>query len=237
MSARPPGAVLLLHGAGAGGWEWTVWSRVLSARGWTVSAPDLQPASAGLAATRFADYLAQAHAAGAALPRPLAVAGASLGGLLALATCAALQPQALLLVNPLPPAPLHARLPRRRARGMVVPWGRDASLAGTRRALPDADDAACLFAFRRWRDESQAVLDQAFDGVEVERPHCAVRVLASVDDASVPPALSAELARWLSAGCERLPGTSHVGALLGRGAARIAADAERWLRASVQRQP
>ncbi|HEY4556436.1 MAG TPA: hypothetical protein VIG68_08390, partial [Lysobacter sp.] len=60
---RPPINLLLVHGAGGGGWEWAIWQRVFDARGWTSAAPDLQPAAAGLAATGLDDYLAQVRAA------------------------------------------------------------------------------------------------------------------------------------------------------------------------------
>ena len=36
-------AVVLVHGAGGGGWEWDAWARVFAAGDWRVFAPDLQP--------------------------------------------------------------------------------------------------------------------------------------------------------------------------------------------------
>ena len=126
-------AALLVHGAGGGGWEWNVWRGVFEAAGIAVAAPDLQPVAAGLAATGFDDYLQQARDALRALPRPRVAVGASLGGLLALGIADAAD--ALVLVNPLPPAPWHASLPSRPWPD-VVPWRRHARLEGTRRALP-----------------------------------------------------------------------------------------------------
>ena len=87
-----------VHGAGGGGWEWTIWARVLAARGWRVVAPDLLPAADGLAATALADYRAQVLAwCAQASPSPLLV-GASLGGLLALSIAAQANARALVLV-------------------------------------------------------------------------------------------------------------------------------------------
>ena len=77
-------AVLLVHGAGGGGWEWNVWRGVWEAAGFRVAAPDLVPVRGDVAATRLQDYQAQVSAALAALPRPRVLVGASLGGLLAL---------------------------------------------------------------------------------------------------------------------------------------------------------
>src|SRR5690606_37799591 len=142
---------LMVHGGGGGGWEWSIWRGVFEARGVRVCAPDLQPSPLGLAATGLDFYLAQVRQALRRLPRPCALVGASHGGLLAL-ECAG-EPEALVVVTPLPPAPGHAQRPRREWPD-VTPWQRDARLTGTRRALPDADEATALFASRHWRDES-----------------------------------------------------------------------------------
>ena len=228
-----PWLTLCVHGAGGGGWEWGAWTRVFAARGFTTQAPDLEPVAAGLAATRFVDYREQlllhwrdSTRAGT----PGALIGASLGGLLALSAAAELGVAALVLVNPLPPAGVVARLPGE-AREAVVPWGRQRSLAATRRALPDADDATILHAFRRWRDESGAVLNEARAGIVVEPPRCPVLVLSSEHDDDVPPLASRALAVRLGADFESLRGISHVGPLLGTRAAAIANRVADWLAA------
>ena len=222
--------VLMIHGAGGGGWEWNVWRGVFEAADFAVAAPDLMPADGGIAATRFEDYAAQvARVAG----EGDVLVGASLGGLLALACAPALRPAALVLVNALPPAPWHSMLPAREAYPALIPWGSDASLAGTRKAMPDADDAACLYAFRRWRDESGAVMNAARGGVVVERPACPVLVFASELDVDVPAAASAALADAYGASLIRVLGASHVGPLLGRSAATSATQAIAWLRSTI----
>jgi pimeloyl-ACP methyl ester carboxylesterase len=225
--SEAPRAAVFVHGAGGGGWEWGVWARVFAAHGFEVIAPDLMAGPQGLAATTLEDYSAQVRGwlGGARRGRseiPVCLVGASLGGLLALANADAAD--ALVLVNPLPPAGLPAAEPI----PDVVPWGRDASLAGTRRALPDSDDLAALHAFRRWRDESGQVLRQARAGLGLPAPACPVLVMASSADEDVPPETSAALAKSLGASLQRLPG-SHVGPLLGRQAAEAAALAVEWL--------
>jgi pimeloyl-ACP methyl ester carboxylesterase len=222
---RPPRA-LMLHGAGGGGWEWSVWARVFAAAGWRVQAPDLQPARGGLAHTRWDDYLGQVRAW--CVPAPDVLVGASLGGLLALAAEAA--PRALVLVNPLPPRGLIDG----RRYAAVVPWGTRRSLDSTCRALPDADDPTRLYAFRRWRDESGAVLTRATAGLEVAPPDCPVLVLASSADTDVPVEASRALARELGASYLEYAGASHVGPLLGRDAAAIANQVTAWLRRQAQ---
>ncbi len=219
-------AAVFVHGAGGGGWEWGVWARVFAAHGFDVIAPDLVAGPEGLAATTLQDYAGQVETwlAEARRRQPdafVALVGASLGGLLALMRAEAAD--ALVLVNPMPPDGLPS--PPRPA---VVPWGRRASLASTRRAMPDADDIAALFAFRRWRDESGRVLDQAAAGVTVGPPRGPVLVLGSDEDEDVPPARSEALARQLGARWLRWPG-SHVGPLLGRRAAEAAEQAVEWL--------
>lgn len=221
-------SALLIHGAGGGGWEWNLWRDILIAQGLQIDAPDLQPAPTGLQATVFDDYLTQVRNALRALPRPRALVGASLGGLLA--AVAADAADALVLVNPLPPAPWHGGLPQR-TWADLVPWHRDARLASTRRALPDADDAAALYAFRRWRDESGAVLRAAQTGIAVAKPRCPVLCIVSERDEDVPAATTLALAAAWQTDLIRLPSATHVAPLLGRDATAVARQAATWLSA------
>jgi predicted alpha/beta hydrolase family esterase len=225
MAATEVACVVFVHGAGGGGWEWNVWRRVFAAHGIAGVAPDLQP-SGDLATTAFADYAAQVRAALVDLPRPRALVGASLGGLLALACADAAD--ALVLVNPIPP--------RRWTGGLVardwparVPWQVNARLDSTRRALPDADDATALFAMRHWRDESGAVLREAYAGIDLPRPACRLLCVASAQDDEVPPRLTIEMAQAWDASLFRTDSPSHVGPLLGRDAAGVAAQVAGWL--------
>lgn len=215
---------VFVHGAGGGGWEWNVWRGVFAAHGIDAVAPDLQPAPDGVAATTFDDYAMQVRSALAALPRPRTLVGASLGGLLALA-CAD-DADALVLVNPIPPAQWA------RDWGDVVPWRTNARLASTRRALPDVDDATALYAMRRWRDESGAVLRQAHAGVDLPRPACPVLCIVSAQDDDVPPELPVAMAQAWGASLLRTASPSHVGPLLGRDAAQVAGQAAQWLSSS-----
>lgn len=218
-----PGTVVCVHGAGGGGWEWGVWARVFAARGYAVIAPDLQPAAGGLAATRYADYLDQVVQWCRGVGAPSILVGASLGGALALAAADVVGAQALILVNPLVP-----RSPRPRPRPAIIGWGSQRSLGSTRRAMSDADDAASLHAFRRWRDESGAVLDEA-EAAAAKAASCAALVLASDRDENVPLPLSRALAIRIDADFERIAGAGHLGPLLGRVAASVAERAADWL--------
>lgn len=214
--------VLLIHGGGGGAWEWAIWQRVLEANGVAVAAPDLQPAPGGLAETGLADYLDQLLA----LPGSWdGLAGASLGGRLALELAARQPVPQLLLINPLlvvEPAP---RQPS------VIGWADLPQRASTRRALPDADPGALAIAHAGWRDESaRAIAEAGSWPIPALPPSTRVSLLLSREDREVPPGAAAAWAarhrhdlRWTDA--------SHAGPLLGRHAARFAEDWVRSLRA------
>jgi pimeloyl-ACP methyl ester carboxylesterase len=219
-------AALAIHGAGGGGWEWALWQRVWRAHGSILQAPDLMPAEGGLAQTRLAHYLAQMRNVATTLRRPVLI-GASLGGLIALAIAADVEVSALILVDPLPPRGIEPRPAVRALPQDIVPWGSRRRFASTQRALFDADEGACLYAFRRWRDESAAVVHEAAAGIEVVAPRCPVLVIACEGDEAVPTAASLALAQRLGAEFWRCD-CSHVGPLLGRSAAVVAARALAW---------
>ena len=254
---------LLLHGAGAWGGQWTIWRRVLEAEGWQVDTPDLQPAASGIAATTLADYRAQVRAYASTQPDAFLLIGASLGGLLAVACAhealrdgddaastargAMPRPGALVLVNPLPPAPFAAALPADASDApadagdspstaayapRIRPWHSQARFDSTRRALSTSSFADQQIAFRHWRDESAMALREARAGLalpSLERVLAALPtlVIASDDDADVPTALSARFAASTGASLLRVPGT-HVDPVMGASAAAAARAALAW---------
>lgn len=219
--------VLFLHGAGGGAWEWNIWIRVFRAHRFHCHAPDFLPSASGLTKTSLEDYSLQVQQHLLAMASPKIIVGASLGGLLALMNSEFAD--ALVLINPMLPAPWHAQMPPRENYPDLVPWQLNASLPGTRRALFDSDEITCLYAFRHWRNESGAVMNEAMQGVEIARPECPLLVMASVQDVDIPFAVSRNLAENLNAGFIDLPQTSHVGPLLGKTAAQCALRAVGYL--------
>jgi pimeloyl-ACP methyl ester carboxylesterase len=217
----------MVHGAGGGGWEWSRWRAVFEAQGWQVDAPDLQACTAGLEATGLADYLDQLQAHCAKAP-PSALVGASLGGLLCLSLAESQPGVPLLLVNPLPPLPEAAALPERPRYPARVPWSSAARYAATHEAMAEAACSARLFAFRRWRDESGRVLNDARRGWTVAVPASPCLLIASQHDGDTPIELSAALALRLRASLLRLPG-GHLAPLLGDLAHQAAGHAVAWL--------
>lgn len=219
--------VLFLHGAGGGGWEWNVWTRVFQAHGFEVHAADLLPLPSGLANTLLDDYRQQVHQHLLKKSSPKIMIGASLGGLLALMN--AEHADAMVLINPIPPSPFHLQLPAPEKYPEIIPWKASASLQGTRRSLFDADEMTCLYAFRHWRDESGAVMNAAMAGIKIVQPACPVLVVASEQDKDIAFATSKLLAENLNASFINLPATSHVGPLLGKTAAHCALKAVAFL--------
>ncbi len=70
---------------------------------------------------------------------------------------------------------------------------------------------------------------EAHAGVEVALPPIPALCIASAGDDDVPAAATEAVAAWLQAYLWRLAQGSHVGPLLGRGAADVAARAAAWL--------
>lgn len=218
---------LAWHGAGAGGWEFALWQAVFQAADWQFEAPDLSASEQGLEQTQFSDYAAQVETALTTLA-PGLLLGASLGGLLAL--CAARRSAtdcALVLINPLPPAPFHSLLPARSWPARVL-WQHRHALRATQRALGDASPATAWIANQNWRDESGAVLHAAYQGIALPAPPRRVLMLISEQDTDVPPAVSEQVAAWCGADKIRLPGQTHVGPLLGKRASAIAEQVLAW---------
>ena len=219
-------SALLVHGAGGGAWEWNRWRSVLQAHAIAAQAVELQPTAQGLAATTLQDYAMQVQLALQGLPRPRVLVGASLGGLLA--AMSAGEADAMVLVNPLPPAPWHRQLAQR-SWDRVIPWSSNARLHSTREAMRDADDASALWAFRHWRDESGEALSRAQAGIEVAKPNCPALFVVSSEDEDIPRELILEWAHAWRADRLETRASSHVGPLLGRQAQAIALQAVAWL--------
>lgn len=219
--------VVLVHGAGGGGWQWRAWAPALARAGLAVLAPDLRHGRAGPAATTLDDYQAQVDAWTAGAGPGAVLVGASLGGLLALRAAARHRAAALVLVNAVPPAGVRP-WPAFRERPALVAWSA-APLQASRRALPGLPLAHVRAIHRRWRDESGQVLAQAAAGVACAAPACPVLVLAGAGDTEIPPATSRGLAAALAGACLVLPGEDHLSPLLGPRAATVAALATAWI--------
>lgn len=222
--AKP--TVVMVHGAGGGGWEYVVWKRAFEAAGYPVVARDLVPARGGLARTTFEDYVGQVLSW---IPRRrFVLVGASMGGALALRAAEGRSPVAVVLVNSVAPAGVGKRQPFEPSLA-VIRWAHG-PLKDTLEAMPDSDETMVQFAWPRWRDESGSVMDALRRGVACRRPPCPSLVVIGEADGDVPPSNSRALASWAGAAVHSYRGMSHVGPLMSRRAGEVAGAVVEWLR-------
>lgn len=224
MSEHRP-TVVMIHGAGGGGWEYDHWQPHFQEAGFPVVANDLQPTSAGLAQTSFRDYVAQVQAW---LPadEPLLLVGASMGGILALKVAELVAPLGLVLVNSVLPAGVEPSRARKE-HPSIVRWA-NGPLADTQTALFDSDEATIHWAWPRWRDEAGAVLNTIAAGIPVARPSCPTLVVLGEKDSDIPHQSGLALAAWARADVHLYHGMSHVGPLLSRRAGEVARAVVGW---------
>lgn len=100
----PIGSLLLAHGAGSGPWVF---------RSWPKAFPDVEVVAVDLTAgldmetASMENYVAAVLRAAGRMPRPLALCGWSMGGLVALMAAASVEPDALVLLEPSPPSEIQ----------------------------------------------------------------------------------------------------------------------------------
>lgn len=223
--------VILIHGAGGGGWEWDLWKPVFERGGWRFVAKDLMPAKAGLAKTTVKDYVLQIDSWIPGDSNPVAFVGASMGGLLAMQAAYRMnktrKPAGLVLVNSVPPRGIRQTGPVRRSPG-IVRWA-NGPRKETEEAMPDSDPAMIDLAWKRWRDESGVVMNSLREGVEVPSFTCPSLVVIGGEDKDIAPSVSRSIAARFKADVHEYAGMSHVGPLLGRRAAEVAEATLDWL--------
>lgn len=103
------GTLVFVHGAGSGPWIFEPWRRCFE--GWRLELVDLQ-AGLDVAEASMADYAAVIERATTGVPRPLALIGWSLGGLVVLMAADATRPDLVVLLEPSPPAEVQGFDPR-----------------------------------------------------------------------------------------------------------------------------
>ncbi len=224
---------ILIHGAGGGGWEYDSWKPVLERRGIGVVAKNLMSAPGGLEKTSLADYVAQVAAW---VPRnePVVLVGASMGGILALKVAETVRVSAIVLVNSVPPAGVKSARTPTETFPLIIRWA-NAPIAETRAAMPDSDEATIQKAWRGWRDESGAVMNELYARVPVRKPTCPVLMVIGGADTDISPETSRNGAVWANADVFEYAGMSHVGPLLGKRGAEVAATVASWIEARTAR--
>lgn len=220
--------VILVHGAGGGGWEWDRWRPVFEQAGYCVIAKDLMPAKGGLAATRLADYVDQVVAWNPKGARPVLV-GASMGGPIVLEAALRLNARAIVLVNSVPPQGTG-----RTNSPPVVRWA-NGPLQETIDAMPDSDPATQRWAWKQWRDESGGVMNELGLGRPTAKPEVPVLFVLGAKDADIKLSVGRRWAKEWGAEVREYKGMSHVGPLLGTRATEVARDVLDWLGRAARR--
>jgi alpha-beta hydrolase superfamily lysophospholipase len=154
LAFAPRATVVMIHGAGGGGWEYDLWKPVFERSGYGVIARDLQPAHGSLAKTRFQDYVDQV-VSWSPKSGSVVLIGASMGGPIALKAAEKIHPVAIVLVNGVPPKGVSS-LPPAPAFPQIVKWA-NGPLKDTEVSMPDSDRETIIWAWKKWRNESGAV--------------------------------------------------------------------------------
>ena len=224
--------MVCVHGAGGGGWEYDLWKPMAKSEGIAaLVAPDLEPAPGGLAETTFDDYAKQVRVWAAGVSggaRPILV-GASMGGVLTLHAAQAVRPAAIILINSVPPQGVQTKPRPPAGYPAVVKWA-NGPYQETAGAMPDSDEKTRRWAWKKWRDESGAVMNALSRGVSVPKPACPVLCILGTGDTDVSHETGLALAKWASADVHLYRDMSHVGPLMSRRASSVCRAACGWLR-------
>jgi len=237
--------VILVHGAGGGGWEWDLWVDVwvdavteagLSDQLELVALTLVSPEGKTLETTTLSDYTSQVVAAAGkeTCSKKLILVGASMGGTL-IAKAAEQLPRVDGLVYVCTTTPSLGEVATREEAppkyGPVVKWA-GGPLQDTIDAVPDASPEVQRWAAALWRDESGAVLNE-IDGGRVTCNAERLRSIPSLvvipmNDTSIPPERQQAFATAIGAERVLMEGTSHCGPLLGIDAKKTALDVFKW---------
>lgn len=200
-------SLLLVHGAGNGPWVFDSWNE--SFPGVTITAVDLQ-AGLDVARASMSDYRRTLVAVAAELPRPLALCGWSMGGLVALMSAAEIDPARIVVLEASPPAEIQGGDER------IVP----------RVGVFDPEEVYGPFPQEMAkRPESQLARDERKRGLSVPSLPCPALV---VSGASFPDDRGTQSARLYGAEHLRFPGLDHWALVLDP---EVRSAVAAWLRA------
>lgn len=228
------GTLVLIHGAGGGGWEYDLWKPILEKQGWNVVAKDLMPVPGGLKKTVFMDYVEQVRS-WAPKSGKFVLAGASMGGILALKAAETVSPAAVVLINSTVPAGVGPARASKPDSPSIVRWA-NGPLQETRDSMPDSDEKTILWAWKRWRDESGTVINTIRKGVPAQKPACPTLVILGEKDTDIPYTTGLELAKWAGADVQLYQGMSHVGPLMSTRAVEVAEAMRSWVEWRLSRR-
>src|SRR5690606_19343093 len=134
----------------------------------------------------------------------------------------------IVLVNSTLPKGVGERM-RGPAAPPIVRWA-NGPREETEVAMPDSSEEMIDFAWKRWRDESGAVMNEIRAGIEAQKPKTPVLVVLGQKDTDIPYTSGLSLAAWAGADLHLYAGMSHVGPLMSTRAAEVAGDVLLWLK-------
>lgn len=213
MAHLPP--ILLIHGAGGGSWEWSVWLPELKLFNSNTYAVELQSHKKGLRHTELDHYLDQVinfcrenH-----LEKPVII-GSHMGAVLAIKCQAYVPASALILIDPLIPSGFlnrkgDAHFPE------IVSFP-------TRSREGETSVPA--------RMESGRVYQQLHQLSQFPKPTGPCLIVLAENDEDTPAEAGNELAEWLGADVASYAGMDHIDLLMGMKARDIARDTLNWLK-------
>lgn len=105
---EPPASLLLVHGSGSGPWVYDDWTSAFA--GVKVIAVDLH-ADLDVSRASHADYAEAVIREAAQLPRPVALCGWSMGGLVVLQAAERVRPDSVIVIEPSAPAEVQGFRP------------------------------------------------------------------------------------------------------------------------------
>jgi pimeloyl-ACP methyl ester carboxylesterase len=219
--------VVLVHGAASSAGVWRFWRARLEAHGFPTRAPDLRGHGAApcdnLGRVSMADYVADVQAVIEQLPGPPVLVGWSMGGLVALMYGALAPTLGVLALGPSTPGPmLEAPASAPPAAGVFGPeaYGITDVTASTQPTMPDLDPEEVGVALASLGPESVFARQERRRGVWFPPRGVtgSILVAAGERDERFPPRACRRVARFLGADYVELPGASHWGLVLNRGA-------------------
>jgi pimeloyl-ACP methyl ester carboxylesterase len=250
VGARRPLSLVFVHGMWGGAWVWERWLPFFAARGWDGYAINLRGRAgsrpvADIGRVPFADYVDDV----ASVVRRLGdvvVVGHSMGGLIAQALAATLDPVAVIAVTPAPPRgiwPLRSRALLLATLRYAPALVRSRPLMPSRRvmtrlALAELAADTREAVYRRLVPESSRLArDIAVRGVTVDASsvRCPVLVVAAEHDRITPPSVVRRVARRYGATLYEYADLGHMLPLEPRWP-EVALDVAAWL-AALREEP
>lgn len=213
MIQNPP--FLLVHGAGGGAWEWSIWLQELRAVNPNTHAIELQSHEHGLRHTQLDHYLDQVinFAHRHQLRQPI-IFGSHMGAVLAIKAQRYLPSTALVLLDPLVPVSFLRKANSPSFPEVVELPKRDLEYKGS--GMPVRRESGLAFA-------------QLHATSDFQNPNQPCLIILAENDSDTPAEAGNELAEWLKADVISYAGMDHIDLLLGKRAKDIAGDALEWI--------